>query len=73
MERSHGPYMTVLSKLCKSCELVCEGFKSVYPAQILRTKISSSCWVFACYIFHVLVFVVYHLYLYQVYTRESDR
>ena len=44
---------------------------SVYPAQVLRTSISSSCWVFARYIFHVLV--VYHQYLYQVYTLESDR
>jgi hypothetical protein len=44
---------------------------SVYPAQVLRTSISSSCWVFARYILHVLV--VYHQYLYQVYTLESDR
>ena len=52
---------------------VCGVFASVYPAEVLRTSISSSCWVFARYIFHVLVLVVYHQYLYQVYTLESDR
>ena len=52
---------------------VCGGFTSVYPAQVLRTSISSSCWVFARYIFHVLVLLVYHQYLCQVYTLESDR
>jgi hypothetical protein len=50
-----------------------EGFTSVYPAQVLRTNISSFCWVFARYIFHVLVLVVYHQFLYQVYSLESDR
>jgi hypothetical protein len=33
---------------------------SVYPAQVLRTSISSFCWVFARYIFHILVLEVYH-------------
>jgi hypothetical protein len=51
----------------------CGGITSVYLAQVLRTSISSSCWVLARYIFHVLALVVYHQYLYQVYTLESDR
>jgi len=50
---------------------VCGVFSSVYPAQVLRTNISSFCWVFARYLLHVLV--VYHQYIYQVYTLESDR
>ena len=56
-----------------TCTDVCGVFASVYPAQVLQTSISSSCWVFARYIFHVLVLVVYHQYLYQVYNLESDR
>ena len=49
------------------------GFTSVDPAQVLRTSISFSCWVFASYLFPVLVSVVYRQYLFQEDSLESDR
>ena len=48
-------------------------FTSVDPAQVLRTSISFSCWVFASYLFPVLVSVVYYQYLFQEDSMESDR